>query len=98
MSNRVCLCILAFSMVTLMHQGAVAQTDPEKKNAIGHVVTVTFAFKTAPAGVVGHQGADGDNRFYIEVPTSNKPTISVSAIESVFEIRRENNRLDTGEK
>lgn len=89
MKNSFCLRILTILMIVCLPLGAIAQTRSSGRSDASPVVTVSFSFKSAPTGVVGYQGTDGDNRFYIEFPTSNKPTASISDIESAVEIRRE---------
>lgn len=89
MKNSFCLRIPAILMIVCLSLGAIAQTRSSGRSDASPVVTVSFSFKSAPTGVVGYQGTDGDNRFYIEFPTSNKPTASISDIESSVEIRRE---------
>ncbi|MEW6209504.1 MAG: hypothetical protein AB1631_14140 [Acidobacteriota bacterium] len=76
---------LATLMIVCLPLTTVAQT----LSSGDAVVTVSFSFKSAPTGVVGYQGTDGDNRFYIEFPTSNRPTASISNIETAVEIRKE---------
>lgn len=76
-------------MIVCLPSVDLAQTASPKQGDSQPVVVVTFSFKSAPAEVVGYQGTDGDNRFYIQFPTSNKPTVSISNIESAVEIKRE---------
>jgi hypothetical protein len=76
---------LATLMIVCLPTAIVAQTLSSGDAA----VRVSFSFKSAPTGVVGYQGTDGDNRFYIEFPTANKPTASISEIETAVEIRKE---------
>ena len=76
-------------MIVCLPSAVFAQTTLPKQSDSQPVAVVTLSFKSAPAGVVGYQGTDGDNRFYIQFPTSNKPTVSISNIESAVEVKRE---------
>lgn len=78
--------LLSALLVFCLSATALTQTQSPSP---GSVVTVVFSFKTTPAGVVGYQGENEENRFYIEVPAGNKPTASIPDIESSVEIRRE---------
>jgi hypothetical protein len=84
--------LTVWMLLCLSSAATLAQTSSTGRSDDRSLITLTFTFKAAPVGCVGYQSNDGSNRFYIEFPSSNKPSTLVSDIESSIEIRKEKDR------